>query len=102
MLTRRVGRNDPCPCRSGRKFKVCCARQGAPPEMFLAPPVPLPRQVSDEGATTRPSPQPRATTPNGDAIKRIPVHYTDAEPFRTAECVYCFPVDRLIILATPT
>jgi preprotein translocase subunit SecA len=20
----RVGRNDPCPCGSGRKFKVCC------------------------------------------------------------------------------
>lgn len=26
-MTRRVpsiGRNDPCPCRSGRKFKKCC------------------------------------------------------------------------------
>lgn len=22
-----VGRNDPCPCRSGRKFKVCCQRE---------------------------------------------------------------------------
>jgi uncharacterized protein len=22
--TRRVGRNDPCPCGSGRKFKKCC------------------------------------------------------------------------------
>jgi uncharacterized protein YecA (UPF0149 family) len=21
---RRVGRNDPCPCGSGRKFKRCC------------------------------------------------------------------------------
>ena len=21
----RPGRNDPCPCRSGRKFKRCCA-----------------------------------------------------------------------------
>jgi uncharacterized protein YecA (UPF0149 family) len=21
----RTGRNDPCPCGSGRKFKVCCA-----------------------------------------------------------------------------
>jgi hypothetical protein len=25
---RRVGRNDPCPCGSGRKFKACCSRQG--------------------------------------------------------------------------
>lgn len=21
---RRIGRNDPCPCNSGRKFKACC------------------------------------------------------------------------------
>jgi preprotein translocase subunit SecA len=26
---RRVGRNDPCPCGSGRKYKVCCLRKGA-------------------------------------------------------------------------
>jgi len=25
----RVGRNDPCPCGSGKKFKNCCMRQGA-------------------------------------------------------------------------
>ena len=24
----RVGRNDPCPCGSGKKFKKCCARLG--------------------------------------------------------------------------
>ena len=24
----KVGRNDPCPCGSGRKFKKCCARLG--------------------------------------------------------------------------
>ena len=24
----KVGRNDPCPCGSGRKFKHCCARLG--------------------------------------------------------------------------
>lgn len=22
----RTGRNDPCPCRSGKKFKKCCLR----------------------------------------------------------------------------
>jgi uncharacterized protein YecA (UPF0149 family) len=22
----RIGRNDPCPCGSGRKFKACCLR----------------------------------------------------------------------------
>ena len=24
----KVGRNEPCPCGSGRKYKVCCGRQG--------------------------------------------------------------------------
>ena len=24
----RVGRNDPCPCGSGKKFKKCCAAKG--------------------------------------------------------------------------
>ena len=22
----KVGRNDPCPCGSGKKYKVCCGR----------------------------------------------------------------------------
>ena len=24
----RVGRNDPCPCNSGKKYKNCCMRKG--------------------------------------------------------------------------
>jgi len=24
----KVGRNDPCPCRSGKKFKHCCGKNG--------------------------------------------------------------------------
>ena len=28
-LTRKVGRNDPCPCGSETKFKKCCGRNGA-------------------------------------------------------------------------
>jgi hypothetical protein len=26
---RRIGRNDPCPCGSGKKFKACCGRNSA-------------------------------------------------------------------------
>ena len=26
----KVGRNDPCPCGSGKKFKKCCAANDAP------------------------------------------------------------------------
>jgi uncharacterized protein YecA (UPF0149 family) len=25
---RKVGRNEPCPCGSGKKFKKCCLRSG--------------------------------------------------------------------------
>ena len=31
VATRSVGRNDPCPCGSGRKFKKCCDRLGGGP-----------------------------------------------------------------------
>ncbi|MCX4239245.1 SEC-C metal-binding domain-containing protein [Paraliomyxa miuraensis] len=27
--TARVGRNDPCPCGSGRKYKRCCLGKGS-------------------------------------------------------------------------
>ncbi|WOH54592.1 SEC-C metal-binding domain-containing protein [Bradyrhizobium sp. sBnM-33] len=28
---RNVGRNYPCPCGSGKKFKKCCLATGGPP-----------------------------------------------------------------------
>jgi preprotein translocase subunit SecA len=31
---KKVGRNDPCPCGSGKKFKACCMRKGAPSDIF--------------------------------------------------------------------
>lgn len=31
LARRRVGRNDPCPCGSGRKFKRCCLVRGPAP-----------------------------------------------------------------------
>jgi SWIM/SEC-C metal-binding protein len=30
-LASKVGRNDPCPCGSGQKFKKCCERRVPPP-----------------------------------------------------------------------
>jgi uncharacterized protein YecA (UPF0149 family) len=27
LATGRVGRNDPCPCGSGKKYKKCCLRK---------------------------------------------------------------------------
>jgi len=38
---RDVGRNDPCPCGSGKKFKKCCLGKGEP--AGAVPPLPLRR-----------------------------------------------------------
>ncbi len=32
----KVGRNDPCPCGSGKKYKQCCMREGLSPEEAAA------------------------------------------------------------------
>ncbi len=29
-MTQKVGRNDPCPCGSGKKYKQCCLKQNKP------------------------------------------------------------------------
>jgi preprotein translocase subunit SecA len=31
---KKVGRNDPCPCGSGKKFKACCMRKEASSDLF--------------------------------------------------------------------
>lgn len=34
----KVGRNDPCPCRSGKKYKDCCGGRRAPvPKVAMTP-----------------------------------------------------------------
>lgn len=38
MTTPPAGRNDPCPCGSGRKYKKCCGAPGAEPKGAAAPP----------------------------------------------------------------
>ncbi len=39
LITRSVGRNDPCPCGSGKKYKQCCGRLKPPAEvLYLHPP----------------------------------------------------------------
>ena len=35
-LGKKVGRNDPCPCGSGKKFKACCMRKEAVQRPFLS------------------------------------------------------------------
>jgi hypothetical protein len=35
-MTKKVGRNDPCPCGSGKKFKKCCEERLGPKRKFQA------------------------------------------------------------------
>ena len=28
LLEEKLGRNDPCPCGSGKRFKICCPKSG--------------------------------------------------------------------------
>lgn len=30
-MNQKIGRNDPCPCGSGKKYKSCCLSKGATP-----------------------------------------------------------------------
>ena len=101
METVRVGRNDLCPCGSGRKFKRCCQNQSAAGGTGRITAFEKARPVFGDGAEMRRhSPQPalRQQGHDGQPIERIPVHYTYAEPFGEAECVYCFPVEQLFLL----
>ncbi|OGO04214.1 MAG: hypothetical protein A2Y73_02680 [Chloroflexi bacterium RBG_13_56_8] len=34
--TKKIGRNDSCPCGSGKKYKNCCLREGLTPELAAA------------------------------------------------------------------
>ncbi len=44
----KTGRNDPCPCGSGKKYKKCCEMQAAAPKKFRAEIIPSeqPQQAS--------------------------------------------------------
>jgi len=35
-MTKKIGRNDPCPCGSGKKYKSCCGQQGTHKKKFQA------------------------------------------------------------------
>lgn len=101
MLTQRLGRNETCSCGSGKKFKLCCLRRSTS-NPFQTAPLEKPRIAFGEGAQLRPMPRTRSSRSNSDndPIKRIPVYYTYDEPFGIAECVYSFPVERSIVLAS--
>lgn len=73
----RIGRNDPCPCGSGRKYKKCCGRQqpagAARPSDRGPEPVPASPEtpaVSPEAAM--PAGDPRTVDIAVERLKRLP------------------------------
>ena len=56
-MSQEVGRNDPCPCGSGKKYKKCCLSKAPPKKTFTAKSLmgriaPLQRMVVDAAAET--------------------------------------------------
>ncbi len=50
----KIGRNDPCPCGSGKKYKKCCALVVAAPSV---PPVAEPAPADDVAPAPAPAVQ---------------------------------------------
>ena len=100
MSDTRAGRNDPCPCGSGKKFKHCCLQRQASGYALESYSVRQPRQVPHDGATLRLDAAPaRNGDPRSDmpAI-RVGVEYEFDEPFGKAFVSYSFSVGKTIVL----
>jgi hypothetical protein len=48
-----VGRNDPCPCGSGKKYKKCCLAKDEEVRRKEAEPVPIPAPITKPAAPSR-------------------------------------------------
>ena len=55
------GRNQPCPCGSGRKTKHCCGEQRGPSEEQLARAHVAATRPPSDPRPRRPAPTPRST-----------------------------------------
>lgn len=44
-MSHKTGRNDPCPCGSGKKFKVCCMKMPTGKKKFTATVLSQPKSV---------------------------------------------------------
>jgi hypothetical protein len=122
-----VGRNDPCPCGSGKKFKKCCMLRGptsySPARSSFAAPAMHGGSFGFSSARpavrSAPPPGPRATAfddmrepdemadevnlPELESVPLLPVEvgldYTYPEPFGEAEITYIYPAGQTVQLA---
>ena len=87
MPTKRVGRNDLCPCGSGRKYKQCCLRDSFSGDVRRSQPVP------SDGEIVKRKPEP------AKPITRVSVKYAIDDAFGRAEVGFCYPLGTMIIMA---
>src|SRR5712692_6539705 len=81
-----IGRNDPCPCGSGKKYKQCCIHRQALGYALESYSVRQPRQVPHDGAALRLTTAPaRNGAPRSDMpAVRVGVEYEFDEAFGKA------------------
>jgi hypothetical protein len=91
MDAHRVGRNDPCPCGSGRKFKQCCLRA----QRFSGA-VGRPALLGD-GASLQQPPR-RTSEPPPKPKVRVGVDYAFSDGFGTGQVSYSFERSQLFCL----
>jgi len=65
-----VGRNDPCPCGSGKKYKKCCLKKDAAERARSLPPAVEAPESGDDATAERPA-QPPATSPKLDDVEEF-------------------------------
>jgi hypothetical protein len=117
-----VGRNDPCPCGSGKKFKKCCLQAHTyylaeapallaqqPARSFAVSPGisyarnASPRQLASAFDHNPPAPMDdEPDAPQTEALPLLPVvvclHYAFPEPFGVAEVTFIFPAGKIFVL----
>jgi tetratricopeptide (TPR) repeat protein len=88
----RLGRNDPCPCGSGRKYKHCCAGRVRAAPAAAASDVTLAAQLRAAGRIAQSlAPMERAARLNpADAILRHDLGLTYLECGRAGDAIGCF------------
>lgn len=67
-MENKPGRNDPCPCGSGKKYKQCCINKERGPKKFKAKLLSTPKSINlIERAYTQPQPKlPTTDQPTGE------------------------------------
>lgn len=91
MSARELGRNGPCPCGSGRKYRQCCWLRRF--DGRVAEPALL-----GDGANARPKPSPPRQPPPPKPKNRVGVDYTFSDGFGTGQVRYSFEVEQQFLL----